>query len=211
MDSNTPLQSEAPPGVDESAKAATAKAGTTKFDGSAGSNNGIRIIIPSNTEFVRVVRLAVLGVASRMNFTFEDIEDIKLAVSEACNNAILHARAAPHEEGDKPSTVEIVITPYTDRIEIEVADGGYVPPPGLKPRIPNAIPGTDQQELRESGLGLFLMQTLMDHVEHRTSSESSTIVHMVKHLPRPYRTSDGGPATAGNFDSADKSRPSSRA
>lgn len=208
----------------------------------------IQIQIPSSAEYVRVVRLAVLGVASRMPFSYDDVEDIKLAVSEACNNAILHAaneaartlaansgqttatkdaetsdQAGPSGEAASPapaaiagdataksagadaansnaaradkasgvvSTVVLVtMTPWPDRLEITIADEGFVPPPGLSARVP-ASPRKAPDALRESGLGLFLMQALMDQVEHGTGADSNTVVRLVKYLPRaPAKTS----------------------
>ncbi|HEX8832683.1 MAG TPA: ATP-binding protein [Abditibacteriaceae bacterium] len=153
--------------------------------------NSVHIQIPSSTEFVRVVRLAVLGVASRMMFTYDDVEDIKLAVSEACNNAILHARTA--SDSRPQAMIDIKITPMSDRLEICVADQGRVPPPGIRPGratsphagldSSGAIGHTSLQDLRENGLGLFLMQSLMDEVEHRTGEDANTEVRMVKLLP----------------------------
>lgn len=140
---------------------------------------GICISIPSRAEYVRVVRLALLGVASRMPFSYDDVEDIKLAVAEACNNAIVHA-------GDSDALVKVMLTPYADRLEIEVTDSGRVPPPGLV--APRDKAATRGEELRESGLGLFLMQTLMDKVGHETGADSDTKVHLVKYLPgSPHR------------------------
>ena len=159
-----------------------------------GSARSVRMQIPSSPEWVRVVRLAVLGVASRMKFSYDDVEDIKLAVSEACNNAILHARAHAQNE-DAPHQVEIEITPYSDRLEICVADGGRVPSPGiaLPRRSPHAAPPPGSahdgahdgaHDLRESGLGLFLMQSLMDDVQHLTGDTHNTEVRLTKFVPR---------------------------
>ncbi|HOM71293.1 MAG TPA: ATP-binding protein, partial [Armatimonadota bacterium] len=50
----------------------------------------IRLEIPSATEYVGVVRRAVEGIARRMNFDSSEVEDLKLAVGEACTNAIKH-------------------------------------------------------------------------------------------------------------------------
>ncbi len=165
--------------------------------------DSIVLHIPSRPEYVRVVRLTLLGIASRMEFSFDDVEDMKLAVSEACNNAILHADpelADCHTKSDaprtnetegaanstngasKPGSVMVAVTPYDNRLEITVVDEGYIAPPGL-PR-PGVEPphGTDA-ELRESGLGLYLMQSLMDEVEHQTGANLQTVVRLVKYLP----------------------------
>jgi serine/threonine-protein kinase RsbW len=159
----------------------------------------VRITIPSRAEYVRVVRLAILGMASRMAFSYNDVEDIKLAVSEACNNAILHADAATQtalaaqtisaaqatsarQDIRRRSFITVTLTPWPDRLEISIADEGYVPPPGLTvPPSPSARQNVPDDELKESGLGLFLMEALMDAVEHQTGADSNTVVCMVKY------------------------------
>jgi serine/threonine-protein kinase RsbW len=151
-------------------------------DATAGTDaRRIDIAIPSNAEFIRVVRLALLGVASRMNFSFDDVEDIKLALSEACNNAVLHSQT------NENARVMVSFVPYSNRLEIYISDEGRVPPPGLpRPRHPMGnvdSSGESWQDLPEGGLGMFLMQSLMDEVQHRTAADANTTVRLVKYLP----------------------------
>ena len=158
----------------------------------------IALQIPSDAEFVRVVRLAVMGVASRMAFSFDDIEDMKLAVSEACNNAILHACVPPeqvqialgadasglHQTVLKPPIV-VRLLPYDDRLEISVEDGGRIASPGLLVRrARKPFVASDEAELPEGGMGLFLIQSLMDEVQHHNGDNANTIISMIKYLPR---------------------------
>ena len=51
----------------------------------------IKMEIASNPQYVSVVRLTTSGIANKIGFCLEDIEDIKVAVSEACTNAIKHS------------------------------------------------------------------------------------------------------------------------
>ena len=145
----------------------------------------IEIRIPADAEWVRVVRLGVVGVASRLKFFHDDIEDIKLAVSEACNNAILHA-AAPRD-GVRLPLIIIHLTPHEDRLEISVADEGCFDDGGLpKTSIRLVSPHQESHsELPESGLGLFLMQALMDSVVHHAGPHRNTIIRMVKYVRTP--------------------------
>jgi serine/threonine-protein kinase RsbW len=176
--------------------------------------DSVRITIPSRSEYVRVVRLAVLGIASRMAFSYDDVEDIKLAVSEACNNAILHADATLAQDmssaqdalptQDASSThdapiaqnvasrpfITITLTPWPDRLEVSVIDEGHVPPPGLTvPPPPSSSQNVSNAELKESGLGLFLMEALMDVVEHQTGADSNTVVRLVKYTRQGFSSS----------------------
>ena len=146
-----------------------------------GDTRAVVIAIPASSEFVRVVRLAVAGVATRMRFSYEQIEDIKLAVSEACNNAILHA----HPPGGESATQVIVrILPGEERLEITVFDQGHLPAPGLE--IPSGAPSTDAwrdlDDLPEGGMGLMLIQALMDEVSSHNSTPDHTALHMVKRI-----------------------------
>jgi len=52
--------------------------------------NAIRLQIPAHADHIDIVRLCLYGIASKLGFSYEDIEDMKVAVSEACNNAVLH-------------------------------------------------------------------------------------------------------------------------
>ncbi len=48
----------------------------------------IELIMPFKAEYVSVVRLAASGIANRVGFDIEAIEDIKVAVAEVCNKLI---------------------------------------------------------------------------------------------------------------------------
>ncbi|MHB8146557.1 MAG: ATP-binding protein, partial [Vulcanimicrobiaceae bacterium] len=57
--------------------------------------NVVELRIPSRAEWVALARLTVATVASRLHFSIDEIEDIKLSVAEACTNAIQHAQDSP--------------------------------------------------------------------------------------------------------------------
>lgn len=48
----------------------------------------VTLSIPCRAEYVGVARLAILGVASRLDFSYDEVEDLRLAVGEACAGAI---------------------------------------------------------------------------------------------------------------------------
>jgi serine/threonine-protein kinase RsbW len=135
----------------------------------------IELKIPASAQWVRVARLTVAGVASRLHFGVEDIEDIKLAVAEAVNNAILHASVASGAD----ATVSIVLESDENGLWISVADEGRV-----NGGFPKSAPGAPHgEELPESGLGLLLIGSLMDEVTHQSGAHADTVVKMFKRLP----------------------------
>ena len=51
----------------------------------------IKMEISSNPEYVSIIRLTTSGIANKVGFCLDDIEDLKVAISEACTNAIKHS------------------------------------------------------------------------------------------------------------------------
>ena len=79
----------------------------------------VEMRIPAKAEYVGVVRLTVSGIASRMGFSYDEIEDLKIAISEAITNTVEHAY------NDKViGEVNIGFGIYDNRLEIMVSDHG---------------------------------------------------------------------------------------
>jgi serine/threonine-protein kinase RsbW len=112
-----------------------------------------------------------------MGFAFDEIEDIKIAVSEAVTNVVNHAYA-DSEKGQ----VRIGCNIFDDRIEITVVDQGKSFDVESISKNLGPVDGKSVDQLNEGGLGLFLIDTLMDKVE--ISSEAGVVVMMTKYLHR---------------------------
>lgn len=138
----------------------------------------IEMKFPAKPEYVGVIRLSLSGIANRMGFTYEDIDDLKVAISEAVTNVVSHA----YREGDN-GEVTIGFGVYEDRLEIMVADhGGSFNLGKVKADIGPYENNESIENLREGGFGLFLITTLMDKVE--INNHSGVIVLMTKYLEK---------------------------
>lgn len=137
--------------------------------------NTIHLHIPAHANYIDVVRLCLYGVASKMGFSFEDIEDMKVAVSEACNNAVIHK----HKDV-KSGTIDICFKIINTGLSIKIKDSG----PGFNyaDTLEKASSLHDMEvgSLRSGGLGIYLMQALMDEVEVIT--DRGTEVIMTKYI-----------------------------
>ncbi|WP_455543740.1 ATP-binding protein [Intestinibacter sp.] len=122
--------------------------------------------IASNPQYVSVVRLTTSGIANKVGFCLEDIEDIKVAVSEACTNAIKHSL-------DNKFSVEYTI--FENGLTIEIIDNG-------KGYDVDAVSKPNLEEPKENGLGLFIIQSLMDDVDIKSNVDNGTIIKMTKYL-----------------------------
>lgn len=117
-----------------------------------------------NPDFVSVIRLTLSGVASRIGFSLDDIEDMKVCVSEACTNAIKHS---------KKDEFQVKFYVYPDRLTIEVLDDGI----GYDV---DSLASPDLKNPKTSGLGIFIIKTLMDDVEIKSCDKCGTIIKMTK-------------------------------
>lgn len=119
---------------------------------SNGNGRQVRLTIPARAEYIALCRLALTGLSRLQHFGEEVLEDLKLALTEACTNSVRHA----YQEGTH-GTVEIIYDLHPDRLVIEVSDDGG----GFDP----AVPTTGEQALAEGGLGIAIIRAIADEVE----------------------------------------------
>lgn len=128
----------------------------------------IELTIPCKPEFVGIARLTVLGVASRMSFSYDEVEDLRLAVGEACTTAVERAMTA--NKTDTAIDIQSVI--QDNKLTIEVRDHA-----GQTGERPSADVDDD---LDEQGLGVMLMELLVDEFVVEPT-EDGTLVRMAKY------------------------------
>ena len=126
----------------------------------------IRLRFPARPEYLVLARLAVAGVARRMALGAREVADLKLAVTEACGNAIRHGYA-----GLPRGEVELELVVCDDRLELVVEDHGA----GIALPVPEVAPS------ERGGMGLPIMRAVVDELEIRPVADGTgTVVRMTK-------------------------------
>jgi serine/threonine-protein kinase RsbW len=118
---------------------------------SPGNHAEIRLRIPAKAEYVTLCRLALTGLSRVRPLPEETLADLKLALTEACSNAVRHAYA------DGEGSVEIRYGLHRDRVVIEVLDDGE----GFELEEP----GGSLEDLTEGGLGIAIIRAIADELE----------------------------------------------
>jgi len=133
----------------------------------------LKFSIPGKPEYVGTVRLAISSLANSAGFDIEAVEDIKVAVSEACTNVVCHGKS------NCEACYEVDCEVGDGRIIISVVDraGGYDMANYQRPVIDCDCP-------KEGGLGLFIIKALMDEVDIFSEIGMGTSIKMVKYLSR---------------------------
>jgi serine/threonine-protein kinase RsbW len=137
--------------------------------------NEVRLEIPVHADYVDLVRLCLYGIASKMGFSSEAIDDMKVAATEACNNAVLHANPQGTD-----SKIDIVFVLDETSLVIRIKDNGQSFNYTETITQESSLHNKEISELRTGGLGLFLMQALMDKVTVHT--ENGTEVILTKYI-----------------------------
>jgi anti-sigma regulatory factor (Ser/Thr protein kinase) len=129
-------------------------------------NSDVRLTLPARSENVAVVRHVLGAFAEALHLPVEVIEDMRLAVTEACTNVVRHAY-----DGAEPGLLEIVIRPDGDVLDVIVSDQGR----GIGPSPDTAGPG----------LGLPLIAALADSLEIQHAPRAGSRLAM-SFLCRPH-------------------------
>ena len=144
-----------------------------------GKPENVEFNIPCMPDYVGVVRLAVSGLATRMNFSIEEIEDIKIAVSEACTNSVQYAF-----DNSENERVFITFNLLKDKLEIVIKDSGKgfnIEDIEKQPMETRSLDEIDETTPR-LGLGITFIKSLMDETDVISEPGKGTTIRMAKHL-----------------------------
>jgi serine/threonine-protein kinase RsbW len=122
----------------------------------------VQLTLPARAENVAVVRHALGGLGEALELDPQTLSDVKLAVTEACTNVVVHAY------GEDEGPMEVAATIDGPVLRVTVRDEGM----GIVPRADS--PGL--------GLGLPLIATLTESLELGRAPDDRTEVAMVFRL-----------------------------
>jgi serine/threonine-protein kinase RsbW len=126
----------------------------------------MELALPARATNIAVVRHAFGALGEAFAVDEETLSNIRLAVTEACTNVVVHAYP-----GDREGLLEVAATLSEDRLEVVVRDEG----PGIGPRADS--PGL--------GLGLPLIVSLTESVQLGRAADDCTEVRMIFPLSPP--------------------------
>ncbi len=153
---------------------------------------------PSDTRMLAPVRAMATTLARQQGFSAEQIDQIEMAVDEACANVVRHAyrhlgispdltdkekevlAAERASAGD--CTIGIRMSLGEDRLVFQVIDNGI----GID-NTPPGVSGIDEFVERGGGggLGLLIIRNFMDEVRYDQQDGQGTILTMTKYLGIP--------------------------
>ncbi len=137
------------------------------------SENQVVLEFPSRSSNESFARVAAAGVAMQLDPTLEELGDIKIAVSEAVTNAIIHGY---------PDCIGRIVMKLRIRegnvMEIIVKDWGVGIADVEQARKPMFTTGNDER----SGMGFTIMESFMDTIRVKSAPQKGTTVTLKKRI-----------------------------
>ncbi len=136
----------------------------------------LKFTFPSHTSHLELIRMVSTRVAAYVtSFTEENLDDIGLAMDEACTNVISHSYKM-----DQTGMILVNFTLARDKIIIDIIDEGEK---GQSFNIEELSPVDKEEYLRNlsrGGLGVHLIKKIMDEVKYTVAPGVNNCLHMVK-------------------------------
>lgn len=130
---------------------------------------------PGDISYLHRIRDFIAGIATEVGIDQQDIDNIELAVDEACTNVIEHGYAP--DDPNKEITVRMEIN--TSKLVLTVID--HAKPFNILQYRPRDISDL-QEEGRDGGLGIRLIKRIMDTIDYRTTSDGYNELIMTKYF-----------------------------
>lgn len=75
------------------------------------SNDEVQLVMPADPEFLRLARVTAMGLASRLSFTIDEIDDLRIAIDEMVFGLI--------GTKGRPGEVTMIYRLHGDELEVE--------------------------------------------------------------------------------------------
>ncbi|WP_407308396.1 anti-sigma F factor [Desulfosporosinus sp. SB140] len=135
-------------------------------------SNQLALTFSSISENVGIARLLIASVGGQLDLPLNDIEELKVAVSEAVSNAIIHGY---HNQSNRIVYLNLEVA--GDLLKIVVKDEGC----GI-PDVEQAMQPAFSTDPERMGLGFVFMQSFMDDLQVDSVVDIGTTVTMMKQL-----------------------------
>lgn len=128
------------------------------------------ITIPSDPKYLSIIRSVTVTMGGLCRMTDSVIEDVKLAVDEACANVIKHAY-----RGDTRQKIVVKFKLRKKGFEVIIEDSGIKAQPEL-------IAGRNLEEVRPGGLGIHFIKRTFDVFQFDEKKTKGNRLRLIRYL-----------------------------
>jgi putative Holliday junction resolvase len=133
----------------------------------------LEISIPSSIEYLPLVDMVCQAFCAWAGVHHDEADGISMAAVEAATNAVVHGNKC-----QRSKKMKATFEKSSCRVAISIMDEGE----GFDPEaVPD--PTAEENLLKDSGRGIFIMNQIMDGVEFEISTQTGTKIILSKNLP----------------------------
>ena len=134
------------------------------------SEGSVEFRVPSDPKILKIIRAGIAHLCELVGFGQDESKSIMLAVDEACSNIIKHTYAGVF---DRPIIVSCSM--LDNGVKIELRDFG-------KKVNRRKLKSRELDDLRPGGLGVHLIQSVMDEVIYDEKVKPGNRLTLIKYL-----------------------------
>ena len=145
--------------------------------------NTVEVVIPTETEYLDLVRQVVNAVAAKMGMDQDAQDRLEISVDEACTNIIEHAYAGDRvilkDKGE--NEIEIKVSDEEDRLTVSIIDHGapFDVTVGKDKRIESVL-----KKMHVTGYGLYIINHFVDEVEWNHIPGVGNELKLIQHVAK---------------------------
>jgi serine/threonine-protein kinase RsbW len=137
------------------------------------TSDQVELKIPAEPEYIQVAKRVAQSMGSRLGFSLEELDELTIAVAEACDTSIMSAL----QIWDSGASIKLTYSPNARGIAVEVEAVGPRPAVPLKPAVP--APEADDLRLLTQEVIRVLVDEYRASVDH---GRGRVRMRMVKYL-----------------------------
>lgn len=130
-------------------------------------SENIQLSVLSHPKYLQLVRGVIKKITDIIGFSEDDSGHITLAVDEACSNIIKHSYM-----NDPGKRIDVSIKIHEKKLEIQITDYG-------KQCDIRQMKSRNINDIRPGGLGIYIMNKIMDSVEYDCTSPRKNQIRLV--------------------------------
>ena len=125
-----------------------------------------QVVFPSHIKYLPEAEDLTSRISKELLFDEDARDDLSIAITELFNNALHHGN-----KNDASKKITITFTVLSGGLQISVRDEGK----GFEPaKIKNPL--DEENILKTSGRGLFLVEQLVDEIDYKVSPKGSEVI-----------------------------------
>lgn len=127
----------------------------------------VDLVLPNEAEYISLARYTASLMANQVQMNIEEVQDLRIAITEACTNAIKHG-------GTNSDYYNVNFSIDDENLTVTVIDQGcgFDVESVVEPKLGEQI----------GGFGIYLIRTLMDNLEIDSHKDKGTTLKLQKKL-----------------------------